>query len=149
MIKKNNKLSIWSSPDIKEHKVITNVYDHPRAARRGNATFTEVKRWENGTESDDVYITDVQNTYRDVDQNLYITSQSLPNYSKERISLSDETVVLGQDFIISEEVNITNPNNLDKILNIGRHSFITGDAVYYQSGLPGNSLNIPNCLLLF
>jgi len=94
------------------------------------------------TESDDVYITDVQNTYRDAEQNLYITSQSLPNYSKDRISLSDETVVLNENFTISEEVNAVNSNKIDKILNIGRHAFITGDAIYYQSGPSGNALNI-------
>jgi hypothetical protein len=93
-------------------------------------------------ESDNIYIADVQNTYKDSEENLYVSSQSLPKYSKERISLSDETVVLGEDFFIGESVNVNNPSIIDKVLNIGKHSFITGDAVYYQSGPDGNSLNI-------
>lgn len=93
-------------------------------------------------ESNDIYVTDVQNVYKGKDDSVYVSSQSLPKYGKESTILSDETIILGEDFFITEEVNVNNSQKLDKILNIGKNSFVTGDALYYQSGPNGNSLNI-------
>jgi len=93
-------------------------------------------------ESNDIYVTDVQNVYKGTDDVLYVSSQSLPKYGKESIALSDETITLGEDFFITEEINANDSQKIDKILNIGKNSFVTGDALYYQSGPDGNSLNI-------
>jgi hypothetical protein len=90
----------------------------------------------------DIYITDVQNVYKDAEGSLYIASQSLPSYDSEVLSLKDETIILSSDFSISEEVNLNDQSITDKILNIGNHSFRTGDAIYYQSGTGENRLKI-------
>jgi len=95
-------------------------------------------------DNNDIYITDTQNTYRDSGGSLYLASQSLPKYGKESLIITDDTVVLGEDFFISEEQNPSNPQILDKVLNIGKNAFVTGDALYYQSGEGVNSLNIAN-----
>lgn len=89
-----------------------------------------------------VYITDVQNTYRDSSGSLYVASQSLPTYKNQTLVITDDTVVLSDQVYISKEINASNPQITDTILNIGNHSFKTGDAIYYQSGSGNNNLNI-------
>ncbi len=93
-------------------------------------------------ETNNKYITDVQNIYKDSDGSLYVATQSLPTYENQTLVIRDETSILSSDVYISDEVNQNDPEVIDKILNIGRHSFKTGDAVYYQSGDGENCLNI-------
>jgi hypothetical protein len=95
------------------------------------------------SEYNNVYITDVQNTYRDSSGSLYVASQSLPTYKNQTLIINDNTIVLSdQVYINKNEINVNNPQITDSILYIGNHSFKTGDAVYYQSGSGINNLNI-------
>lgn len=96
--------------------------------------------------TNDKYISDVQNVYRDSEGSLYVASQSLPSYQDKILTLKDDTVVLSSNVYISVDVNTNNVDVIDKVLNIGRHPFRTGDAVYYQSGTGNNSLNIPEAV---
>jgi len=72
-------------------------------------------------------LTNIQNTYYDDDDNLYIVSSSLPNY----------------------KVNTQNPvrkfsgSFSSEFLDIPDHNFITGDFIRYIAGEGNNKLNIP------
>jgi hypothetical protein len=89
-------------------------------------------------DNNNIYISDVQNVYKDPEGSLYVASQSLPTYDNETLAIKDETIILSSNFYISED-----PQQItDKLLNIGRHSFRTGDAIYYQSGTDNNRLKI-------
>ncbi|MGA1046745.1 MAG: hypothetical protein ACO3UU_01950, partial [Minisyncoccia bacterium] len=92
------------------------------------------------SEYNNTYITDIQNVYKDSNGSLYVTSQSLPTYVSENeiLPINDDTIVLSTNVFVSEDQEQIG----DKILNIGSHTFKTGDAVYYQSGSGTNSLNI-------
>jgi len=115
----------------------TQIYDIERKISKFSYTYnSEV------FDNNNIYITDTQNTYRGSDGSLYVASQSLPKYSKESLIISDDTVILGENFFISEEQNPSNPEILDTVLNIGKNAFVTGDALYYQKGGENNSLNI-------
>ena len=92
--------------------------------------------------SNNVYMTDVQNIYRDSLGSLYVASQSLPTYKNDIFEISDDTLVLSSQVYISGEVNVNDNEVTDTILNVGKHFFKTGDAVYYQSGEENNKLNI-------
>ena len=106
-------------------------YEVERKINKFNYTYNTQTFSNNNT-----YITDVQNVYRDSKGSLYVASQSLPTYDNEILSIKDETIILSTDFYIrQDEQQVT-----DKILNIGRHSFRTGDAIYYQSGEGDNNL---------
>lgn len=115
------------------------TYEVERKINKFNFSYNSSESEYNNT-----YITDIQNVYKDSDGSLYVAAQSLPTYVSENeiLPIDDDTVVLSTNVYISEEINANNSQITDKILNIGPHTFKTGDAVYYQSGSGTNSLNI-------
>jgi hypothetical protein len=115
----------------------TLVYEVEREINKFNFSYNS-----SISDSNNNYVTDVQNVYRDSEGSLYVASQSLPTYTNDVLPITDDTIVLSSSVYISEELNQNDPEKIDKILNIGRHTFKTGDAVYYQSGDNNNKLNL-------
>ena len=115
----------------------TLVYEVEREINKFNFSYNSSISSSNNT-----YLTDVQNVYRDSEGSLYVASQSLPTYTSDILPITDDTIVLSSSVYISEDLNQNDPEKIDKILNIGRHTFKTGDAVYYQSGTGNNKLNL-------
>jgi len=76
-----------------------------------------------------VYTSNVQNVYVDNNNDLIVTSNSLPNYLGQDLSVTDRSITFSGSFTGEE-------------LNIGSHGFYTGDAVFYSAGSETNSLNI-------
>lgn len=76
------------------------------------------------------YSTNVQNVYVDSDKNVFVNSQSLPNYLFEPLLITDRSVSFSGTFLNSE------------IITINSHKFYTGDSVVYQPGDDTNTLNI-------
>lgn len=76
------------------------------------------------------YSANVQNVYVDSDKNIFINSQSLPNYFKEPLYITDRSVVFSGSYTDSE------------IINVNSHGFYTGDAVVYEPGEGNNTLNL-------
>ena len=72
-------------------------------------------------------LTNIQNTYYDEDDSLYIVSSSLPNYKVN----SQNT-----------ERKFSGSYNTS-LIQIGIHNFITGDFIRYIPGEGNNKLNIP------
>lgn len=66
------------------------------------------------------YTTNVQNIYSDSENDLYVTSPSLPTYLNQPLKIQDVSSIFFGTFSGS-------------ILDIGRHSFYTGDSIYYTS----------------
>jgi len=66
------------------------------------------------------YTTNVQNIYTDSLGDLYVTSPSLPTYLNQPLKIQDVSKTFSGSFS-------------GDILDIGRHSFYTGDSVYYTS----------------
>ena len=75
---------------------------------------------------------DVQNVYIDKDD-LYVASPSLPTYLNTQLDIKDF------EFTFTGLFSGTT-------LDVGANSFYTGDAVYYESQGPENTLNIPDGL---
>lgn len=76
------------------------------------------------------YSSNVQNVYIDNDKNIFVNSQSLPNYLREPLLITDRSVTFSGSYFDSE------------IINIISHGFYTGDAVVYEPGNNDNTLNI-------
>ena len=112
-------------------------YEVERQINKFNFSYNSLVSSLNNT-----YLTDIQNVYRDSEGSLYVASQSLPTYTSDILPITDDTITLSSNVYISEELNSNDPEKTDKILNIGRHTFKTGDAVYYQSGDGTNKLNL-------
>jgi hypothetical protein len=74
------------------------------------------------------YTTNVQNVYSDDQENLYVTSPSLPTYLNQKINVNNRSIVFSGTFIGTD-------------LNIGKHPFYSGDSVFY-TGTPDNNLGI-------
>ena len=76
-----------------------------------------------------VYTSNVQNVYSDYSEedSLYITSPSLPTYFDQPLTIKDKSVTINGSF-----------NGVE--IEIGSHSFYTGDRVYYRHG--SNNLGI-------
>jgi hypothetical protein len=74
------------------------------------------------------YTTNVQNVYSDDQDNLYVTSPSLPTYLNQKINVNNRSVVFSGTFSGTD-------------LNIGKHPFYSGDFVFY-TGTPVNNLGI-------
>ena len=72
-------------------------------------------------------LTNIQNTYYDEDDNLYIVSSSLPNYKVNTKNTERK---------FSGSYN-------SSLIQIGIHGFITGDFIRYIPGEGNNKLNIP------
>jgi hypothetical protein len=73
----------------------------------------------------------VQNVYEDINNNdIYVTSPSLPNYFNTELNISDESIII-------------NGLQLNNTIVIQNHPFITGDLIYYSYGDTENNLNIP------
>jgi hypothetical protein len=85
--------------------------------------------------------TDVQNVYVDksnynssqIADDAYVVSTSLPNYLNTPLDIEDFSFIFSGEFDGED-------------LNVGENPFYSGDAVYYESGGSGNSLNIPDGL---
>jgi hypothetical protein len=76
------------------------------------------------------YSTNVQNVYIDKEQNIFVNSQSLPNYIFEPLLINDRSVTFSGSYIESE------------IINVISHRFYTGDAVVYVPGDNDNKLDL-------
>jgi hypothetical protein len=76
------------------------------------------------------YSSNVQNVYSDANNEIYVNSQSLPNYLYEPLTINDNSIVFSGSYNNTEE------------LNIGPHNFYTGDSVIYKPGEGSNKLNI-------
>jgi hypothetical protein len=76
------------------------------------------------------YSTNVQNVYIDRNQNIFVNSQSLPNYVFEPLLITDRTVTFSGSYIASETINVVS------------HKFYTGDSVVYEPGEGNNKLDI-------
>ena len=83
----------------------------------------DAPNFENSSDSN----TNIQNTYYDNDNNLYITSSSLPNY---RVNIQNPIRVFSGGF------------NGSFVL-LPNHNFITGDYIKYIPGEGNNKLSIP------
>lgn len=86
------------------------------------------------------YNVNVQNTYVDYENSLYVTSPSLPNYLNKQIVVDDfsyefSNIVLSEDnsiLVINTQTTIQNSNLLN-------HGYYTGDSVIFR---PSNLSNI-------
>ena len=76
------------------------------------------------------YSTNVQNSYIDSDKNVFVNSQSLPNYLFEPLLITDRSVSFSGSYLNSE------------IINVDSHRFYTGDAVVYEPVDDINTLDI-------
>ena len=76
------------------------------------------------------YTTNVQNVYSDDQENLYVTSPSLPTYLNQKINVNNRSVVFSGTFSGTD-------------LNIGKHPFYSGDSVFYAGDID-NNLGIDN-----
>jgi len=77
-----------------------------------------------------VYSSNVQNTYAGRDSNaFYVTSNSLPSYLNEALTVTDRSVTFSGTFS-------------GEVLDIGKHGFYTGDSVTYKAESSSNTLNI-------
>ena len=76
------------------------------------------------------YSSNVQNVYVDKNKEIYVNSQSLPNYLYEPLTINDNSISFSGSYENSEEINI------------GPHNFYTGDSVIYKPGEGTNKLNI-------
>ena len=76
------------------------------------------------------YSTNVQNVYVDKNDNVFVNSQSLPNYIFEPLLITDRTATFSGTYVDSE------------IINVISHKFYTGDAVVYIPGDNNNKLDI-------
>jgi hypothetical protein len=72
-------------------------------------------------------IANVQNTYVDNKDDVYVTSNSLPNYNNESLNLKYRSVILSGTFNEVETIVVKN------------HGFYTGDAVYYDDTYTDNN----------
>jgi len=66
-----------------------------------------------------IYSSNVQNTYEDLDGSVYVTSPSLPTYLNQPLRINDRSIVFSGQFSGTE-------------LQIRNHGFYTGDAVVYS-----------------
>lgn len=81
------------------------------------------------------FVSDVLNVYKDYNnQNVYVTSSSLPFYGNEpNLDIKDFKIILSGSF----------SGEILQIVNDGQyHGFITGDAVVYNSESTSENLNI-------
>ena len=77
-----------------------------------------------------IYTTNIQNSYVDDDECVYITSSSLPDYFNEDLDIRDTVLYFSGNF--SNNTDITIPN----------HGLLTGEKVKYISGGEDNELDI-------
>jgi hypothetical protein len=75
------------------------------------------------------YTANVQNTYTDLDETLYVASSSLPNYLNQAINIIDRSVTFSGTFSGTD-------------LNIGIHNFYTGDIIVYNPESSSNKLDL-------
>ena len=75
------------------------------------------------------YSTNVQNVYTDLENSLYVASNSLPTYYNRPLSINDRSITFSGSFSGTQ-------------LNIGTHGFITGDAVVYNPLDSNNKLDL-------
>ncbi len=106
-----------------------------------NVSNTSVKNSDQSTIATyKTYNTNIQNTYVDYENSLYVTSPSLPNYLNKQITVDDFSYEFS-DIILPEDNNIlvidsqtTKGNTV--LLN---HGYYTGDSVIFR---PSNLSNI-------
>ena len=80
--------------------------------------------------SANVYASNIQNTYvSESSNNFYLTSNSLPSYLNEALTVTDRSVTFSGTFS-------------GEVLDIGKHGFYTGDSVTYKAESSSNTLNI-------
>ena len=77
------------------------------------------------------YTTNVQNVYTDLNDSLYIASNSLPYYGETALNINDGTVTFSGSFSGIE-------------LNIGSHGLYSGDSIVYNPDDDLNRLDLPN-----
>ena len=84
-----------------------------------------------------LYTPNVQNVYAKSEDNIYVTSNSIPNYLNENITIKNTDIVFSGSFS-GETLDLSsgNPNNF--------HGLYTGDAISYEKNdlEDTNSLNI-------
>ena len=72
----------------------------------------------------------VQNAYIDLNDNLYISTPSLPAYFKQELKVKDRSISFSGTYTDAE------------VVRIGDHGLYTGDSVVYVPGTGTNKLNI-------
>ncbi len=82
---------------------------------------------------DTIYNANVQNTYVDYDNNVYVASPSLPNYFNEPLNSVVKEVFVSGLF-----------NSNTTFTTLSDHKFITGESVYFISVSEGNDIDIQN-----
>ena len=82
------------------------------------------------------YTSDVQNVYLN-DEEVYVASNSLPNYLSTPLGIQDYAITFSGSFIETEE------------LVIGNHGFYTGDIVSYTPSSSTDTLGIPTGIPYF
>jgi len=75
------------------------------------------------------YTTNVQNVYTDLEDTLYVASNSLPSYYNNPLVINDRSITFSGSFSGTQLV-------------IGTHSFITGDAIVYNPTDDNNKLDL-------
>ncbi len=98
------------------------------------------------------FTANIQNTYKDKNNDLYVASPSLPNYFNENLSILDRSVTFNGYFSTVDNFNQNEVNSGDssgeliifrnRTGTVKRHGFITGDAVVYFPGSGDNKLTI-------
>ena len=73
------------------------------------------------------YTTNVQNVYYDLEDSIYVASTSLPSYTNQALTVSDNSVTFSGSFSGTE-------------MTIGFHGFYTGDSVIYDPGTTNQTL---------
>lgn len=76
-----------------------------------------------------IYNTNIQNTYVDYDDSVYVTSPSLPSYLDQKIIINYFSHTFSDQFLEEDS----------QVLNIPNHSYRTGDSIVFK---PSNSSDI-------
>ena len=72
----------------------------------------------------------VQNVYLDSNNDVYVTSPSLPAYFRQELKVKDRSIVFSGSY------------SDDEVIDIGFHGLYTGDSVEYIPGSGTNKLNV-------
>jgi len=75
------------------------------------------------------YTTNVQNVYTNLNNTLYVASNSLPTYYNNPLAINDRSITFSGSFSGTE-------------LIIGTHGFVTGDAIVYNPTVNTNKLDL-------
>lgn len=84
------------------------------------------------------FIANVQNTYVDLENSVYVATNSLPNYFNDDLELNYRDVIIKGTFVNST------------IITSNKHGFYTGDAVWYDSSFSEeNTLDLVGYYFIF